>query len=432
MQAATTEQESRRPRFFYGWVIVAIAIVGGAFTSGTSVWGASVFVTHMGDELGWTRSAFYGAFTVRALAAGALAPVLGPLQDRRNGPRYLMLMSAVSLGVALCLLKFVDDLWVFYLVFGGLGALSMSALGEMMTVAVVPKWFVRRRGRAVGIATTGTAMGPLFFPITVQALIEAVGWRDGWLVLGVLTLAVLVPLALLVRTRPEDVGLLPDGDDASTPPSAATSAQPSSVASAEVSYSRGEATRTVTFWLLALAFALATLCMGGFFANWLPYFQDIGFTAAVGSLAAVSYGICSISVRLFWGLLSERFSVRYLLAAQALVTAVSVIFFMQIAGPISLVLAGAFHGLAVGGFFIMRPMIVANYFGRQHLGAVNSIIRPLTTTAGSLSPLLIAGLYDIHGTYLWAFTMIVVSWLTVAAIVTFARPPARQRAAAGA
>ena len=432
MEAAAQGQERQKPRFFYGWVIVAIAIVGGAFTSGTSVWGASVFVTHMGDDLGWSRSAFYGAFTVRALAAGALAPILGPLQDRRNGPRYLMLMSAVSLGVALVLLKFVDDLWVFYLVFGGLGALSMSALGEMMTVAVVPKWFVRRRGRAVGIATTGTAMGPLFFPITVQALIEAVGWRDGWLVLGALTLAVLVPLALLVRTRPEDVGLLPDGDDPSTQPAPAASTPARPARPDEVSYSRGEATRTMTFWLLAAAFALATLCMGGFFANWLPYFQDIGFTAAVGSLAAVSYGICSISVRLFWGILSERFSVRYLLMAQALVTAASVLFFMQIAGPVSLVVAGAFHGLAVGGFFIMRPMIVANYFGRQHLGAVNSIIRPLTTATGSVSPLLIAGLYDLHGTYLWAFTMIVASWLTVAAIVGFARPPSRQRAAATA
>lgn len=427
LQVDTPEQEARRPRFYYGWVIVVIAIVGGAFTSGTSVWGASVFVTHMGDDLGWSRSAFYGAFTVRALAAGALAPVLGPLQDKPNGPRLLMLMSALSLGIALVLLRWVDDLWVFYLVFGGLGALSMSALGEMMTVAVVPKWFVRRRGRAVGIATTGTAMGPLFFPITVQALIEAVGWRDGWFVLGALTLAVLVPLALLVRTRPEDVGLLPDGDDPSARPAASTTSRPA--AATEVSYSRGEATRTLTFWLLALAFALATLSMGGFFANWLPYFQDIGFTAAVGSLAAVGYGICSITVRLFWGLLSERFSVRYLLMAQAVVTAISVLYFLQIDGPVSLIVAGSFHGIAVGGFFIMRPLIIANYFGRQHLGAVNSIIRPMTTITGSVSPLLIAGLYDIHGTYTWAFTVVILSWVGVAAIVSFARPPTRLRAA---
>ena len=428
VQAAAPQLGARKPRFFYGWVIVAIAIVGGAFTSGTSVWGASVFVTHMGEDLGWSRSAFYGAFTIRALAAGALAPVLGPLQDKPNGPRLLMLMSALCLGCALVLLKFVEDLWVFYLVFGGLGALSMSALGEMMTVAVVPKWFVRRRGRAVGIATTGTAMGPLFFPITVQALIEAVGWRDGWLVLGAVTLAVLVPLALLVRTSPEEVGLLPDGDDPTTRPSTEASSRPA--AAAEVSYSRGEATRTLTFWLLALAFALATLSMGGFFANWLPYFQDIGFTAAVGSLAAVGYGICSITVRLFWGILSERFSVRYLLMAQSLVTAVSVLYFLQIGGTTSLIVAGSFHGIAVGGFFIMRPLIIANYFGRQHLGAVNSIIRPLTTITGSLSPLLIAGLFDIHGTYTWAFTAVLFSWIGVAAIVAFAKPPTRQRAPA--
>lgn len=424
------ETVGRRPRFYYGWIIVGIAIVGGAFTSGTGVWGASVFVTHMGDDLGWSRSAFYGAFTVRALTAGALAPILGPLQDKRLGPRFLMLMGALALGTALVSMKFVDDLWVFYLVFGGLGALSMSSLSEMLTVAVVPKWFVRRRGRAVGIASTGTAMGPLFFPITVQAIIEAVGWRDGWLIMGIVVLAVLAPLALLVRTRPEDIGLLPDGDDSEARPAPSAAAQPAQPP--EVSYSRGEATRTMTFWLLAMAFALATLCMGGFFANWLPYFQDIGFTAAVGSLAAVAYGICSISVRLFWGLLSERFSVRFLLMAQALVTAASVLFFMQISGPVSLVLAGAFHGIAVGGFFIMRPMIIANYFGRQHLGAVNSIIRPMTTVTGSLSPVIIAGIYDIYGTYMWAFTMIIAAWLTVAGIVGFARPPVRRPAPATA
>ena len=434
MEAAAPEQGSRRPRFYYGWVIVAIAIVGGAFTSGTGVWGASVFVTHMGEDLGWSRSAFYGAFTVRALAAGMLAPILGPLQDRRMGPQFLMLMSAVALGTALVSMKYVNDLWVFYLIFGGLGALSMSSLSEMLTVAVVPKWFVRRRGRALGIASTGTAMGPLFFPITVTAIVEAVGWRDGWLIMGLAVFCVLVPLSFLIRTRPEDVGLLPDGDDPSTRPvtrtaaNATTASQPSAAA-AEVSYSRGEATRTMTFWLLALAFAMATLCMGGFFANWLPYFQDIGFTAAVGSLAAVAYGVCSISVRLFWGILSERFSVRYLLMAQALVTAASVVFFMQISGPISLVLAGGFHGLAVGGFFIMRPMIVANYFGRQHIGAVNSIIRPITTVSGSMSPVLIAGLYDIRGSYMLAFSAIVAAWLCVASIVSFARPPSRQRAA---
>jgi MFS family permease len=424
----STEQMSPKghPRFFYGWAIVFIAIVGGAFTSGASVWGASIFVTPMGDEPGWSWSAFFGAFTVRALVAGVIAPVLGPLQDTRNGPRLLMLGSALSLGTSLVLLKYVSDLWVFYLVFGSMGALSMVALSEMLTVAIVPKWFIRKRGRAMGLASIGTAMGPLLFPISVQAVVSAVGWRDGWLVLGLVTLAVLVPLSFLIKTRPEDMGLLPDGEE-SRPPADDT---PKPAPAAEVSFTRREAARTPTFWLLAISFSLATLSMGGFFANWLPYFQDIGFSAKVGSLAAIAYCIGSISIRLVWGLLSERYSVRHLLVVQALLTAVSVYFFLQISGSTTLVLAGGFHGLAVGGFFIMRPLIIANYFGRLHLGAVNSLIRPLTTITGSLSPLMVAGLFDVFGTYTWAFTAVLVAWLLVAAIVGFAKPPRKDAAAA--
>jgi len=414
-------------RIYYGWVIVIIAIVGGAFTSGAGVWGPSVFVAPMSEELGWSRSAFFGAFTVRALVAGALAPVLGPLQDTQNGPRLLMLVSAFTLGGSLVLLRYVDSLWFFYLVFGGMGAISSVALGGMVTNAIVPKWFIRKRGRAMGLASVGTAMGPLLFPISVQAIVSAVGWRDGWLVLGLVTLAVLIPLSFLIRTKPEDMGLIPDGEK-SMPTGIVKASTP---AIAEENYSRREAIRTPTFWLLAISFSLATLSMGGFFANWLPYFQDIGFTAAVGSLAAVAYGIGSISVRLVWGLLSERYSVRHLLVIQAFLTAISVFFFLHISGPTTLVMAGGFHGLAVGGFFIMRPLIIANYFGRRHLGAVNSLFRPLTTITSSLSPLLIAGLFDIYGSYVWAFTAVLASWLLVGAIVGFARPPRKTSAAAG-
>jgi MFS family permease len=335
-----------------------------------------------------------------------------------------MLASALSLGGSLVLLRFVDSLWFFYLVFGGMGALSSAALGGMLTNAIVPKWFMRKRGRAMGLASIGTAMGPLLFPISVQAIVSTVGWRDGWLILGLVTLAVLVPLSFLIKTRPEDMGLLPDGEG-SPPPTANT---PTPTPIAEVSYTRREAARTPTFWLLAISFSLATLSMGGFFANWLPYFQDIGFSAAVGSLAAVAYGMGSISVRLVWGILSERYSVRHLLVVQALLTAISVFFFLHISGPTTLILAGGFHGLAVGGFFIMRPLIIANYFGRLHLGAINSLFRPLTTVTSSLSPLLIAGLFDAYGSYIWAFTAVLVSWLLVGTIVGFAKPPSKPSA----
>lgn len=442
-----------RPRFFYGWIIVVAAVAAGAFSSGAGVWGASVFVTPMGEELGWSRSAFFGAFFIRSVLAGALSPIIGPMQDSRSGPRILMFASGVTMGISLIGLKWVDNLGMFYFLFGALGALSMIGGAEMLTVAIVPKWFVRRRGRAMAIASTGTAMGPLFFPFLVHGIISLVGWRDAWMVLGFIILAVLVPLAFLIRSKPEDIGLLPDGMVEPTPlagdalrrggPTEASSTAPLAAASLplettqalraearslpealrERSMTRSQAVRTPTFWLLIAAFTLAMLGMGGFHANWIPYFEDLGYSPSTGAWAATAYGICSISIRLLWGILADRYPIRYLMVVQSLITGISIIFFLNIVNVPTLILAGGFHGIALGGFFIMRPLMVANYFGREHLGAINGILRPFVTLSGALSPLLVAGMFDIYGSYKEAFLLIIVTWFAAAAVVYLAKPP---------
>ena len=424
-----------RPRFFYGWLVVIASVLAGAVQSGGSVWGASVFASHMTDELGWARSAFFGAFTLRAIVGGVLSPFIGPMQDTRSGPRVLMLLTGVTMGFSLIGLKWVDNIVVFYILFGALGALTMVGGAEMLIVAIVPKWFVRMRGRAVALASTGTAMGPLFFPFLVHGIISLVGWRDAWVVLGIGSMVVMVPLALMVRSRPEDIGLLPDGAREPTPEVLAAQRQVQGnrpQARTERSMTRRQAMRTYAFWLLILAFFLAMLGMGGFHANWIPYFEDIGFSPAVGAWAATAYGVCSISIRLVWGLVADRFPVRYLLVVQALLTAVSIMLFLNITNVTTLVIAGASHGIALGGFFIMRPLIIANYFGRQHLGAINGILRPFVTLSGAMSPLLIAGMFDIFGTYREAFLLATLTWVFAAGVVFLAAPPRRRRVEAQA
>ena len=417
---------TRRPRFFYGWLVVIASVLAGAVQSGGGVWGASVFASHMTDELGWARSAFFGAFTLRALVGGVLSPFIGPLQDTKNGPRVLMLLTGLTMGLSLIGLKWVDNILVFYVLFGALGALTMVGGAEMLTVAIVPKWFVRMRGRAVALASTGTAMGPLFFPFLVHGIISMVGWRDAWMVLGIGSMAIMTPLALMVRSRPEDIGLLPDGATAAHPETPRRpEAERPPPARSETSFTRSEAVRTYAFWLLIVAFFLGMLGMGGFHANWIPYFEDIGFSPAVGAWAATAYGVCSISVRLVWGLLADRYPVRYLFVVQALLTAVSILLFLNITNVPTLIIAGASHGLALGGFFIMRPLMVANYFGRQHLGAINGLLRPFVTLSGAVSPLLIAGMFDIFGTYREAFLLAALTWVGMAAAMFLARPPRR-------
>ena len=191
--------------------MVTVAGVGGVFTLGTGLWSIGIFVTPMQDELGWSRTAIFGALTVRALVAGALAPFIGPLFDTKNGPKVMSIVTAILLGISLMGIRWVQEVWQFYLLFGVLGAVANVAGGTVLVESVVPKWFIRKRGRAVALASMGGAFGPVF-PAAIQGAILAFGWRDAWLALGLFTMAVMLPLTLLIRTSPEDMGLLPDGD----------------------------------------------------------------------------------------------------------------------------------------------------------------------------------------------------------------------------
>ena len=114
------------------------------------IWGVSVFVTPMSDEMGWSRTSFFLAMTIRSLVAGVTAPFIGPLQDTKQGPRILMLGSSILLALSLIGLKHVHHLWELYLQIGLVGGITLLGAGAMLTQAMLPKWFIRRRGRAMG------------------------------------------------------------------------------------------------------------------------------------------------------------------------------------------------------------------------------------------------------------------------------------------
>ena len=401
-----------------------MTLVAGAFTSGGGFWAFTVFVGPMGDELGWSRTEIYGAMTVRALGNAVIAPLMGPLQDSKHGPRVFAVATAVTLAASMILMKWVDDLLVFYLVFGLLGSFANFGSSEMMLSVVLPRWFVRQRGRVLGIGSMGTAMGPLFFPFIATALMVQFGWRDAWMVLGIITLVILAPVSLLVRGRPEDMGLTPDGD----PPLAAGTSGGGMARVREAfspDFTRSQAIVQPAFWLIVFAASMTMLGTGGFHANWLPFFRDEGFSATEGSLAAMAYGICSVSTRIVWGWGAERVTLRRIMAVQALATAVTVLLFLAIDSQAMLLFAAAANGVALGGVFVMRPMIVASYFGRSHLGALNGIIRPFMTGASASSPLIVAWLFDKQGSYDVAFLLIAGSWCLAALAILLARRPKR-------
>ncbi len=417
---------ARLPKIYYGWVILGVAILAGSFSTGVGVWGASVFVRPMTEELEWSRASFYGALTFQMIVAGALAPIVGPMQDTRTGPMRLMLLSAVLLGGALMALRFVDSLWQFYLLFGVCSGFAQIAGGFALTMTILPKWFVRKRGRVLGIAAMGPGLGPMLYPVSLQALIDASDWRMAWFVLGIVALCVLVPLSFLVRTRPEDMGQLPDGESPHTPASGEgqvtrASGQPRSIAAGGLTVR--ESIRTLSFWLIVAAFMLVGVGIGGFHANLVPYYQDIGIAESAAALSATAFAVGSVSFRPIWGLLAERVPLRFLIGPQLILTAGTVLLILNVGGQTSMLLASGLHGLTIGAYITLMGVIVADYFGRLHLGAINGVLRPFMTASGAASPLFIAFLFDWQNSYTLAFLIIAAGWLLAGALMLMATPP---------
>ena len=425
MRGPNAIQQPRR--IFYGWVMVFAAMVSGAFATGVGVWGVSVFVLPMETELGWSRTAFFMALTIRSLLTGLTAPFFGPLFDTSWGPRALMIAGALSMGGSLIGLRYVSELWQFYLLFGALGAVANVGMGPFIVQAVLPKWFIRRRGIALGVAATGAGFGSLLFPLTIQWLIDLVGWRDAWFIVGITSLVLVLPGAVLVRTRPEDMGLLPDG--ATAPPIQANGERTQAVPEGR-SFTRAEAVRTRSFWLITLAFTLSGIGLMGFQSNWIPYFQGLGFTAAVGSFAITLYGLFTVGTRLLWGTMAERTPVRYLLSLELFLASITIVLGMFIQNTGMLFAFTITHGIAIGGYFILQPLIVANYFGRQHLGAVNGAMRPFMTSSHAVSPFMVASLFDLTGTYKLSFIVVTCTWFLAAITIFLAKPPKVRKSAA--
>jgi MFS family permease len=378
--------------FFYGWVIVVAGMVGAAFMVGTSVFSIGVYAEEMQAELGWSRSELFGALALRLTAGALLSPFLGAISDRRGGARVIMVISAVLMGLSLAPLRWTDSLLVYYLVYGGVGAISSAVLGSIM-LGVVPKWFIRRRAKAVAVAAAGGALGPLVFPVLNAELISAFGWRDAWFIVGVLAIVLLVPLSFAVHRSPEDVGLLPDGDAADAEHG------PRRRFGAEYSYTLREALRTRSFWLLTISFSFAVMSMNSWQPSWVPYLTDAGFSLRVASTSILVFGIFSFSGRFVWGPASQRYPLNRLIIAQLGTTCTALLVLLSISNVPLLYVWSIIYGVSTGGFWLLQPLTLANYFGARNLGAIRGFNAPFMAVASGIAPLSAALLFDSTDSY---------------------------------
>ena len=277
-------------RLFYGWVVVAGAFVV-LFVAYGAQYSFGVFFAALLDEFGWSRASLSGAFAIYAFAYSVLGFPAGRLTDSW-GPGRVIAIGGGFLGVALAGMAAVTQLWQPYVLYGVVAAIGMGT-AYVPCHATIVKWFVERRGLALGVASSGSSVRAIVLPPLAQALVAAAGWRTAYVIYGLAVFVTLSVVALAMRRDPESVGLHPDGGGRRHQAAAENSP----------AWSLGRAGRTPAFWLLAAAFS----------ATWLPVFilcppgevqSGPGLLPLVGASVISTLGLGAVVGRLGMGAVS--------------------------------------------------------------------------------------------------------------------------------
>ncbi len=407
---------ARHAPFFYGWIIAIIGFLCVFIMGSTTFWAIPIFVNPMHDATGWSNTSIFAALSLNFMTTAAGMLFLGRFTDRENGAARMLLVGVLLLGLSLIALRWVQSPIQFILLFGGLGGLGGTAI-RLMQATIVPKWFVARRGTAVGVSSNGGSISALIMVPLIALLIDQLGWRDAWSALGVLVLVMLLPLVPFVVRAPEDLGLLPD--NGMQPRAGARSA------STERSMALHEVTGTWQFWLLLLGVLFGNFSLQAHTAVMIPYLQDIGFSSQRAATALSVYGLVAVGIRFLWGVVADKKGVRLAIITQAAVTAFGCFMLMQIGGLVSLYLIIGLQGVTMSGYPLLQIMVWPEFFGRTYIGSIIGVTQPFATVFGALGPILAGFIFDHTGTYTTALWMLIGTWLTCSAVMFLVKPPAR-------
>jgi MFS family permease len=383
--------------FFYGWVIVAVSFMGNWITAPLNPVVFSMFIVPIREDMGLSLGTLAWCITFRQISAGISAPVLGHLVDR-YGPRWLGVACSAWAGLCLSALSFSGNVWWMYALFfaSGFSGFGVFGGGQILTGVPPANWFVAKRGRAVSYATMGGGLGTASWSIISAYLVTTIGWREAWFIYGILIAAVLVPAyGILMRRRPEDVGMFPDGAD--RPPVEASAApKPGETGVVvEANFTLKQAMRTPALWLLVLAFTFHTFATNSILFLRVPYWVELGVSPTWIGPAVASDPFVVMLFTLIFGYLAERHRLALIGFAGGIFRALSMVAMLVTAPHAAWVfLHNITWGVGSAGMGTGQNLAIPAYFGRRAQGAIRGFTAPIMIGAGSISPPLIGGLID--------------------------------------
>ena len=400
---------------FYGWVVVGAAFISHFLNYGTQVVAFGLFLPAMAESLGVSRAVLSGTFGVARLVSAAVAPAFGVLVDRR-GPRLLTMIGTLGLCAGALMLAGAHTAWHVVLGYAVVMAIGGVALGELSADATVTRWFVRRRGRALAIATMGLSAAGIAVPLPLAYAITHFGWRTAWVLMGVAILALGIVAAVAMRARPEDHGLVADG-------MATTTDVPR-----EASFTARQALRTPAFWLLLIGTNLGGLALFGVNIHLYSYLADRGLPATTAAAVVTLLYVLHTAAKPLWGIVAERVHVRYCIAACYAGGGAGLLILLAWPGVGAVLAFTVVYGLTRGAQSFVTSLAWADYFGRDAQGAIRGLAAPARFVASAAGPVLGGWLYDATGSYEHAFAAFALAFVLGGVVAATARAPQSRRA----
>jgi len=410
----------KKPKIFYGYWIVAVTFIVLLIFSGAWFYSFSLYIQPLQVDFGWSRGQIMTALTISFLSISGTAPFVGRLVDRYGVRRVMTIGASVAAG-GFVLLSQTHSLWQFYAGSAVVG-IGNTATGIIPATTVVSNWFKKRRGTALGIMATGIGAGGVIMPQLIgNYLIPNFGWGRSYLVLA-LIVCITIPLVLLVmKTKPQDMGLYPDGVQ---DPEAVAEAKASTPDSAGLTMKM--ALGVPVFWLIAVSYLANAVTSNGMMQTQVPYLMDIGFSVATGVTVLTLVGVGSIIGKFTFGWLCDRIQAKYAWSIAASLMIVSVIMLMNV-GPTSSLAAiwlyAIIMGVGFGGWLPTMSFITSTNFGLTSYGTIFGMVVFAQGIGMATGPLIAGYMYDMTNTYTMAFIIfIALSVVTILTALAIRRP----------
>lgn len=397
---------------YYGWVIVTIASICMMFSYGAR-YTFSVFFKPMLEEFGWSRAITSSVFSLYMITYAVGSVITGKIVDK-YGPKFLIIIGALILGIGIYCCSIVTKIYQLYIFYGILVGLGGAATGWVNATTTIARWFVKKRGLATGITSTGVGLGSAIFIPFATFLVATLGWRLSFQLFGIVTILILVPLGFFTIKSPKVKKEYKKSykiiDDNKLP-------------NDKKSLHLGEAVKTIPYWAMMATQFLMTLQLNVIMVHFIPYATDIGISPLIASRDVASISLVSVLGRIYGGWFADRVGRKKIVTIAMIIQAISCLFLPFIKSNIVLYTFIYMYGISYGAWVSQSPPFAAGIFGNKNFGALWGVITLGIGLGGAVGPLIAGWIHDITGSYILIFSInILINLLSTLLTIFFVKP----------